>query len=188
MPRTIVDLPTDYFNRGAWPPTRQPSCAHLDSRPAVVLAIKPQKAHPSWALFRLLLLPPALDRPCNLLVLLSHLGEAVLRKRSALARCHFADFSSPGFSGLSSVDIGCPLEEVAQELARRVGMTLPGDVLEGTQSRASVSLHQLMPLKLHLEAPFGFVHLMRHAGCVRLSSSAAAVKLPRSTTSTKALS
>src|SRR6516162_6286663 len=77
MPRTIVDLPTDYFNRGAWPPTRQPSCAHLDSRPAVVLAIKPQKAHPSWALFRLLLLPPALDRPCNLLVLLSHLGEAV---------------------------------------------------------------------------------------------------------------
>src|SRR5215468_3474623 len=70
----------------------------------------------SRALFHLLLLPPALDRPCNLLVLLSHLGEA----------------------------------------------TLPGDVLEGTQSRASVSLHQLMPLKLHLEAPFGFVHLMRH--------------------------
>ena len=141
----------------------------------------------SRALFRLLLLPPALDRPCNLLVLLSHLGEAVL-PQALRSRCHFADFSSPGFSGLSSVDIGCPLEEVAQELARRVGMTLPGDVLEGTQSRASVSLHQLMPLKLHLEAPFGFVHLMRHAGCVRLSSSAAAVKLPRSTTSTKALS
>ena len=33
---------------------------------------------------------------------------------------------------------------------------------EGTQSRASVSLHQLMPLKLHLEALFEFVHLMRH--------------------------
>src|SRR6516164_6188362 len=36
------------------------------------------------------------------------------RKRFALARCHFADFSSPGFSGLSSIDIGCPLEQVAQ--------------------------------------------------------------------------
>src|SRR6516225_7625541 len=91
MPRTIVDLPTDYFNRGAWLPTRQPICAHLDSRPAVVLAIKPRPPFVgcspvpsqmlrgrSRALFRLLLLPPALDRPCNLLVLLSHLGEAVL--------------------------------------------------------------------------------------------------------------
>jgi hypothetical protein len=36
------------------------------------------------------------------------------RKRFALARCHFADFSSPGFSGLCSIDIGCPLEQVAQ--------------------------------------------------------------------------
>src|SRR5262249_42986275 len=35
----------------------------------------------SQALFRLLLLLPALDR----------------HKRFALARCHFADFSSPGF-------------------------------------------------------------------------------------------
>src|SRR6516164_10396196 len=139
MPRTIVDLPTGYFNRGAWPPTRQPSCAHLDSRPAVVLAIKPQKAHPSWALFRLLLLPSALDRPCNLLVLLSHLGEAVL-PQALRSRCHFADFSSPGFSGLSSVDIGCPLEEVAQELARRVGMTLPGDVRRG-RSPAPASVY-----------------------------------------------
>src|SRR5262249_49297871 len=32
----------------------------------------------SRALFRLLLLPPALDRPCDLLVLLGHLREAVL--------------------------------------------------------------------------------------------------------------
>jgi hypothetical protein len=32
----------------------------------------------SQALFRLLLLPPALDRPCDLLVLLGHLREAVL--------------------------------------------------------------------------------------------------------------
>src|SRR5215471_9430144 len=96
----------------------------------------------SRALFHLLLLPPALDRPCNLLVLLSHLGEA----------------------------------------------TLPGDVLEGTQSRASVSLHQLIPLSSTLKRRSGSCTRCVTAGCVRLSSSAAAVKLPRSTTSTKALS
>ena len=85
----------------------------------------------SQALFRLLLLPPALDRSCDLLVSSAIVVKPCPRKRFALARCHFADFSSPGFSGSSSVDIGCPLEEVAQELACRVGMKLPGDVLEG---------------------------------------------------------
>jgi hypothetical protein len=37
------------------------------------------------------------------------------RKRFALARCHFADFSSPGFSGSSSVDIGCFLRTAGRE-------------------------------------------------------------------------
>ena len=37
------------------------------------------------------------------------------RKRFALARCHFADFSSPGFSGLSSVDIGCILSTARRD-------------------------------------------------------------------------
>jgi len=37
------------------------------------------------------------------------------RKRFALARCHFADFSSPGFSGLSAVDIGCFLHTAGRE-------------------------------------------------------------------------
>src|SRR5262249_23224502 len=181
MPRTIVDLPTDesaiLFRSGAWPPTRQLSCAHLDSRPAVVLAVKPSNALLSWAAARC-------HRRCyvgaagryfvcscccrrSIARAICSCSSAILvkpcsRKRSALARCHFPDFSSPGFSGLSSIDIGCPLEEVAQEHARRVGMTLRGHVLEGTHSRASVSFLQLIPLKLHLEAPFGFVHLMRH--------------------------
>ena len=59
----------------------------------------------SQALFRLLLLPPALDRSCDLLVSSAIFVKPCPRKRFALARCHFADFSSPGFSGLSSVDI-----------------------------------------------------------------------------------
>ena len=37
------------------------------------------------------------------------------RKRFALARCHFADFSSPGFSGLSAVDIGCILSTARRD-------------------------------------------------------------------------
>src|SRR6516164_2332438 len=45
MPRAIVDLPTDdrviLFSSAAGPPTRQPSCAHLDfGTPAVVSVIK----------------------------------------------------------------------------------------------------------------------------------------------------
>ena len=103
---------------------------HLRLNESVALGrIEPQKAHPSWA-----------AAPCHRRCYVGAAGRyfvcsccrrrsiaraicscssAILvkpcsRKCSALARCHFPDFSSPGFSGLSSVDIGCPLEEVAQ--------------------------------------------------------------------------
>jgi len=70
------------------------------------------------------------------------------RKRFALARCHFADFSSPGFSGSSSVDIGCPLEGWRRSLRAEWEWNCPAMSWRGTQSRACVSLQQVVPLKL----------------------------------------
>src|SRR5215467_13486530 len=132
MPRTIVDLPTDdpryYFNRGLGRQRGNRVVHILIPAPAVVLAIKPQKAHPAPCHCRCYVGAAGRYFVCSccrrrsIARAICSCSSAILvkpcsRKRSALARCHFADFSSPGFSGLSSVDIGCPLEEMAQELA-----------------------------------------------------------------------
>jgi hypothetical protein len=67
-------------------------------------------------LFRLL--PAAFDRLRDLLVLSAIFVKPFFRKLLARDRCHSAD-SSLGFSGLSSVEIGCPPEKVAREPAER---------------------------------------------------------------------
>jgi len=63
------------------------------------------------------------------------------RKRCALARCHFADFSSPGFSGLSSVDIAA----LSRGWRRS---SVPSGNKAAQRSPACVSLHQVVPLKI----------------------------------------
>jgi len=83
------------------------------------------------ALFRLLLLLPALDRPCDLLVLLGHLREAVLPQALRPGAVPLRRLLLARLLRLVLGRHRLPSRGVAQELACRVGMKLPSDVLEG---------------------------------------------------------
>src|SRR5262249_31122746 len=94
----------------------------------------------SRALFRLLLLPPPLDRPCDLLVLLGHLREAVLPQALCASPVPFRRLLAVLLANRPRSTSAASLEEVAQSTCR-AGMESVRRWLGGAAQR----FHQSTP-------------------------------------------